>query len=70
MNVVTLLALADDGAPWFDKNMAANFTALGSPAFACTPDLFSDLMSVALERKDLHHFASTHNLPVISGEQD
>lgn len=70
VNVVTLLALADDGAPWFDKNMAANFTALGSPAFACTPDLFSDLMSVALERKDLHHFASTHNLPVISGEQD
>lgn len=70
VNVVTLLALADDGAPWYDKHMAANFTALGSPAFACTPDLFSDLMSAALERRDLHHFASQHNLPVISGESE
>ena len=70
VNVVTLLALADDGAPWYDKHMAANFTALGSPAFACTPDLFSDLMSAALERRDLHHFASQHNLPVICGESE
>jgi len=68
VNLVTLLALADDGAPWFDKHMAANFTALGSPAFACTPDLFCDLMSAALERRDLHQFASVHQLPVISGE--
>lgn len=70
VNVVTLLALADDGAPWFDKMMAAKFTALGSPAFACTPDVFPDLMATALERKDLHQFASANNFPVISGEQE
>jgi hypothetical protein len=25
------------------------------PAFACTPDLFPDLMSAAIERRDPHH---------------
>lgn len=69
VNLITLLALADDGAPWYDKKMAADFTALGSPAFACTPDLFPDLMATALERKDMHQFASQHNIPVVSANQ-
>ena len=68
VNVITLLALADDGAPWYDQAMAAKFTGLGSPAFACTPDAFSDLMAAALERKDMHQFASTKGFPVVSGE--
>jgi hypothetical protein len=70
VNLVTLLALSDDGAPWFDKGIAGQFTALGSPAFACTPDLFPDLMAAALERKDLHEFASTNQLPVTVGGED
>lgn len=67
VNVITLLALANDGAPWYDTQMAGNFTALGSPAFACTPDKFSDLMAAALERKDLHSFASENDFPVVNG---
>ncbi len=69
VNLVTLLALSDDGASWYDKHMAAQFTALGSPAFACTPDYFPDLMATALERKDLHQFASQRNIPVMVAEQ-
>ncbi len=67
VNLITLLALSDEGAPWFDRKMAAQFTALGSPAFACTPDLFGDLMAVALERRDLRDFASQNRLPIIIG---
>ncbi|MCY0964866.1 VWA domain-containing protein [Parathalassolituus penaei] len=64
VNLITLLALANDGAPYFDKRMAADFAALGSPAFACTPDLFPELMAAALERKDMHQFASQRGIPV------
>ena len=67
VNLITLLALSDEGAPWFDRKMAAHFTALGSPAFACTPDLFGELMGAALERRDLRDFASRHQLPVTIG---
>jgi len=67
-NLITLLALSDEGAPVSDRHMAAQFTALGSPAFACTPDLFPALMATALERRDLHQFASAHNLPVTVGD--
>lgn len=67
VQVITLLALSDQGTPWFDKHMAASFTALGSPAFACTPDLFPDLMSAALAHQDLREFASRNQLPVTIG---
>ncbi|NOQ37184.1 MAG: VWA domain-containing protein [Methylococcaceae bacterium] len=71
VNLVTLLALSDEGKPWYDKQMAANFTELGSPAFACSPDFFPDLMAAALERRDLHQFASEHGLSVaVGGEPD
>ncbi len=67
VNLVTLLALSDEGKPWYDKKMAANFTELGSPAFACSPDYFADLMAAALERRDLHQFASENGLSVAVG---
>lgn len=67
-NLVTLLALSDEGAPISNRHIAGQFTALGSPAFACTPDLFPQLMAAALERRDLHQFASSNNLPVMVGE--
>jgi Mg-chelatase subunit ChlD len=51
--VVVLLALCDDGAPDYDRDNAAALAALGVPAFACTPDLFPELMAAAIERRDL-----------------
>ncbi|WP_328319189.1 VWA domain-containing protein [Streptomyces sp. NBC_00388] len=50
---VTLLALSDEGAPAYDHDHAAALAALGTPAFACTPDLFPDVISAAIEKRPL-----------------
>ncbi|MGX2996840.1 vWA domain-containing protein [Streptomyces sp. JNUCC 64] len=51
--LVVLLALSDEGAPAYDHENAAAFAALGAPAFACTPDLFPEVMAAALEGRPL-----------------
>jgi len=53
VQVIVLLALSDEGAPDYDTDNAAALAALGVPAFACTPDLFPELMAAAIERRDL-----------------
>ncbi|MEV0261707.1 VWA domain-containing protein [Streptomyces sp. NPDC050617] len=50
---VTLLALSDEGAPAYDHEHAAALAALGAPAFACTPDLFPEVMAAAMEKRPL-----------------
>ncbi|MEU2233624.1 VWA domain-containing protein [Streptomyces vietnamensis] len=50
---VALLALSDEGAPAYDREHAAALAALGAPAFACTPDLFPEIMAAALEKRPL-----------------
>ncbi|WP_032763834.1 VWA domain-containing protein [Streptomyces sp. CNS654] len=50
---VTLLALSDEGAPAYDHEHASALGALGAPAFACTPDLFPDVMAAAIEKRPL-----------------
>jgi Mg-chelatase subunit ChlD len=58
VTVVALLALSDSGHPSYDADHAAALAGIGVPAFACTPDLFPDLMAAAIERRDLTPFAS------------
>ena len=58
VNLVTLLALSDDGAPVYDHANAAALTALGSAVFACTPDLFPDLIAAAIGRRSLTEWAA------------
>jgi Mg-chelatase subunit ChlD len=53
VQVIVLLALSDEGAPDYDRDNAAALAALGVPAFACTPDLFPELMAAAIERRDV-----------------
>jgi Mg-chelatase subunit ChlD len=53
VQVITLLALSDEGAPDYDHENAAALAALGVPAFACTPDVFPELMAAAIEHRDL-----------------
>jgi len=67
VRMVTLLALSDDGAPSFDHANAAAFGALGIPAFACTPDLFPDLMAAAIGRQDLGQWAATRGIATGGG---
>ena len=57
VQVVVLLALSDEGAPGYDHDNAAALSALGVPAFACTPDAFPDLMAAAIERRDLKEWS-------------
>ncbi|HEX8535883.1 MAG TPA: VWA domain-containing protein [Cystobacter sp.] len=64
VTVVCLLALSDQGTPSHDPHHAAHFAALGIPTFACTPDLFPELMAAALQRKDLRAWASRQELQV------
>jgi hypothetical protein len=58
VKMVALLALSDNGAPGYDHDVAAKFSALGIPSFACTPDLFPDLMAAAIKGDDLAVFVS------------
>jgi hypothetical protein len=59
---VCLLALNDDGAPSFNQQIAAKMAALGAPAFACTPELFPELMAAAISRQDLTLWAARHEI--------
>jgi Mg-chelatase subunit ChlD len=54
---VVLLALSDQGAPAFDQGAATALATLGVPAFACTPDMFPDLLAAAINRADLSGWA-------------
>ena len=58
VTVVVLLALSDSGAPAYDHEHAAALAALGVPAFACTPDLFPDLLAVAVSKGDIGQWAA------------
>ena len=62
IQIVSLLALGDDGAPFFDHAMAEQLAALGIPSFACTPDLFPDLMSAAILRRDIGQWAAAQGI--------
>ena len=64
VNLITLLALSDDGAPMYDHENAAALAALGSPAFACTPDLFPDLMAAAIGRSNIAQWAAERNIAI------
>jgi Mg-chelatase subunit ChlD len=60
VQVIALLALADSGTPSYDADNAAALADLGVPAFACTPDLFPDLMAAAIRHEDITSWASTN----------
>jgi hypothetical protein len=59
VTVIALLALSDSGAPAYDHEHAASLAALGVPAFACTPDLFPDLLAVAISKGDIAQWQAT-----------
>ncbi len=65
VNVITLLALSDDGRPSYDVDLAADFAAIGSPVFACTPDQFPGLMATALKREDVLSWAADQDIKAI-----
>ncbi len=62
VHVVCLLALSDQGTPSYDARHAASFASLGIPTFACSPDLFPELMAAAIQRKDLGAWAARNDI--------
>lgn len=59
---ITLLALSDEGAPFYDREIAAKMSALGVPSFACTPDKFPALMAAAIKREDITLWAAKEEM--------
>jgi Mg-chelatase subunit ChlD len=68
VQMIALLALNDDGAPSYDHHVASAFAALGVPAFACTPDLFPELVAAAIERQDIGQWAAARSIVTSRGE--
>jgi Mg-chelatase subunit ChlD len=62
VQLITLLALNDDGAPSFDAGNARFLAGLGVPVFACTPDQFPELMAAAISRQDLNQWAGDRDI--------
>jgi Mg-chelatase subunit ChlD len=59
---VTLLALSDEGHPSYDARLAAELAQLGVPSFACTPDVFPELMATLLNRSSISGWAARNNI--------
>ncbi len=57
IQMIGLLSLSDEGAPAYDRATAQTLVELGIPVFACTPDLFPELMAAAIDQRDLRQWA-------------
>ena len=62
VQVITLLALNNEGAPFYDHKNAEFFASLGVPVFACTPDQFPGLMAAALSKQDIAGWAGSNDI--------
>jgi Mg-chelatase subunit ChlD len=69
VNVITLLALSDEGRPAYDPRLSGRVAALGVPVFACTPDQFPDLMAAALKREDVLAWAAKADIKAIRADE-
>ncbi len=67
VQLITLLALDDSGAPSFDHQHARYLAGMDVPVFACTPDLFPDLMAAAINKQNLTQWAGDNDL-VLKGK--
>ncbi len=64
VQMISLLALSDEGSPSYDNSVSSAFAELGIPAFACTPDLFPDLMAAAINHQDITQWAAAREVVV------
>lgn len=68
VHFIVLLALSDEGAPSFNHELAATLATIGVPAFACTPDIFPELMAAAIRRDDIASWATARGIVPSRGE--
>ena len=62
VHFIPLLALSDEGTPDYDKEMTARLNKLGATCFACSPDLFPDLIATAIHKAPLGPWLSKQGL--------
>ena len=62
---IVLLALTDQGAPGLRPDHAGAARRARLPVFACTPDLFPDLMAAALRRDDIGAWAAGADIKLV-----
>jgi hypothetical protein len=65
VQTVVLLALDDRGAPVYNHAVAARLAGSGIPAFACTLDLFPELVAAAIQRRDLDAWAAARKISLV-----
>lgn len=53
VNLICLLALSDEGTPFYDHENAAFLASMDIPALACTPEQFPELMAKAIRGQQL-----------------
>ena len=59
---ITLLALDDQGAPMFDKSIAAKYASMNIPSFACSPDQFPSMMAAAIKKEDMKNWMAREGI--------
>ena len=59
---ICILALNDDGAPSYDRINATFFSQLEIPVFACTPDIFPDMLATTIGRQDMKQWAGENKI--------
>lgn len=69
VQMICLLALSDKGTPSFDQRNAQILAGMGVPTFACTPDLFADMMAAAIQRRDLNMWAARNDIVAVRAEE-
>lgn len=62
VQLIALLALSNEGAPFYDKALAAKLAGLGVPSFACTPDHFPGMMAAAIRKEDINLWAAQQGM--------
>ena len=49
---IVLLSLNDEGKPNFNQYLASQLRLMDISCFACTPDIFPELMAASIEKRD------------------
>ena len=57
VNLIVLLAISDQGKPFYDAQMAEKIAGFGIPCFACPPEKLPELLELALNRKSMDGFS-------------
>lgn len=60
--LISLLSLNNEGIPEFDHEVATVFSGMTVPVFACTPDIFPDLLANVIKEGDMSDWIYRHGL--------